>query len=385
MEGYVNKKIGVLGGGQLGKMLCQAAHPMGIKLHVMDQSDNYPTAAVTPYFTEGNFQNYRDVVSFGRDKDILTIEIENVDTTALHYLEKNGIKIYPQPNVIDLIKDKGEQKQFYKKNQLPTSPFQLYEDDKSILKAVEKGALKLPFVQKIRTGGYDGRGVQIVRSEEDLKNIMLEPSVVENLVDIDKEIAVIVARSANGEIKTFPVVEMEFHPTANLVEILFAPSKINNEKQEEARKIATKIAEKLEIIGLLAVELFLDNEGKILINEVAPRPHNSGHQTIEANVTSQYEQHLRAILGLPLGDTEILVPAAMANLLGDPEYNGKAIYNNIENCLRLSGVHVHLYGKEITSPFRKMGHVTVVDKDLDNAIAKAKEVKNTLKIISKTK
>lgn len=385
MEGYVNKKIGVLGGGQLGKMLCQAAHPMGIKLHVMDQSDNYPTAAVTPFFTEGNFQNHKDVVSFGRDKDILTIEIENVDTTALHYLEKNGIKVYPQPEIIDLIKDKGEQKQFYKKNNLPSSPFHLFENESSIIKAIDKGTIKFPFVQKIRKGGYDGRGVQIIKSQDDIVKLIPEPSVVEPMVEIDKEISVIVARSASGEVKTYPAVEMEFHPTANLVEILFCPSSITEEQEKKAAEIAIRIAEKFEIIGLLAVELFVDKSGNILINEVAPRPHNSGHQTIEANVTSQYEQHLRAILGLPLGETAILVPSAMGNLLGEPDHHGKAIYNNIEDCLKVPGAHIHLYGKDITKPFRKMGHVTVVDKDLQKAIEKAKKVKETLKIITKSK
>jgi 5-(carboxyamino)imidazole ribonucleotide synthase len=383
MTGYIKQKIGVLGGGQLGKMLCQAAHPMGIRLHVMDQSDNYPTAAVTPLFTEGNFQNYKDVISFGRDMDILTIEIENVNTEALLFLEKNGIKVYPQPKIIDLIKDKGTQKSFYAEHGLPTPAFSLHEDKNAILKAIQRASITLPFVQKIRTGGYDGRGVLVVKEEADLENLMDGPSVIEQLVDIKKELAVIVARSTNGEIKSFPLVEMQFHPTANLVELLFSPSQVSEEIQQKAKAISEQIAEKMEIFGLLAVELFLDKNDNILINEVAPRPHNSGHHTIEANITSQYEQHLRAILGLPLGNTDLIVPAAMTNLLGEPGYTGKAIYQNIEKCMEISGAHLHIYGKDTTKPYRKMGHVTAINPDLNEAIIRAKKVKDQLKIISK--
>lgn len=382
MANYHKLNIGVLGGGQLGKMLGQSASMMGLKLHMLDTSKDFPAHSANSSFTEGSFKDYDTVMAFAQDKDLVTVEIEAVNTQALHDLVSQGKKVYPQPHLLDLIKDKGLQKEFYKEKGLSTSPFELMEDAQAIKQAVVDGKLSIPFVQKARKDGYDGKGVHIVRHITDLSGLLDTASVIEPLVDIDRELAVIVARNENGDICSFPVVDMEFHPTANLVEYLFCPSAVSKTIQDKATVLAENIASKMEIVGLLAVELFLTKEGEILINEVAPRPHNSGHHTIEANDTSQYEQHLRAICNMPLGDTRLLTPAVMVNLLGDPEYTGDAHYQGMDECLAKSGVHMHLYGKATTKPYRKMGHATIIDKDLDEAIEKAKFVKNNLKIIS---
>jgi len=379
----IEKKVGILGGGQLGKMLCQEASKLGVRLNILEKDDSFPAAGVCPDFTYGDFKNYDDVLSFGRKMDVITVEIEAVNTEALHQLEKEGKEVYPQPSILDLIKDKGNQKSWYADQKLPTSPFELFDDAGAVREAVTLGQWAIPFVQKTRKDGYDGQGVKVVRTNSDLDSLLDAPCLVESLADIDKEIAVIVARSVSGELKSFPVVEMEFHPTANLVEFLFSPSHIDNDKKEEAKKIAESIADKMEIVGLLAVELFLNKDGSIWINEVAPRPHNSGHQTIEGNVTSQYAQHIRAILNLPLGDTAERGASVMVNILGEDNYKGKAYYEGLSECLEISGANIHLYGKADTKPFRKMGHATIVDKDLDQAISKAKQIKTTLKVITK--
>jgi len=380
---YTDQKIGVLGGGQLGKMLGQSASMMGLKMHVIDTDKSFPASASCMSFTEGSFKNYDDIIAFGQDKDIITVEIELVNTKALYELERQGKKVYPQPHLLDMIKDKGLQKQFYQEKGLITSDFVLADNASEIRQWVLDEKLSIPFVQKARTDGYDGSGVHIVRSLADLQNLLDTKSVVEPLVDIEKEIAVIVARNSEGQISSFPVVDMEFHPTANLVEYLFSPSRVESSMQSKAINLAESIAKEMKIVGLLAVELFLTKDNELLINEVAPRPHNSGHHTIEANITSQYEQHLRAITGMPLGDTALIQPAVMVNLLGAPNHQGKAHYDNINECLATSGAHIHLYGKSITKPYRKMGHATIVDKDLNKAIEKAQFVKDTLKIIAK--
>ncbi len=373
-------KIGILGGGQLGKMLCEAASPLDLDIHILDQSIEMSAGKICRNFTEGDFNNFDDVVAFGEDKDVITIEIESVNHKALAHLEKLGKKVYPQSRNIALIKDKGAQKTFYQENEIPTSPFSLFTNAEEIIAAVDAGDVTIPFVQKARTGGYDGRGVQIVKTKEDLKKLLHVPSLVEEKVDIHTEISVIVARSPSGDMASFPVVEMEFHPTANLVEYLSCPSLLSESIQQKAKEVAESIASKLEIVGLLAVELFYDNRGDILVNEVAPRPHNSGHHSIEGNITSQFQQHLRAILDLPLGDTSLIKPSVMINILGEEGFTGDAIYENIEECLQLSGVYIHLYGKSVTKPYRKMGHATITSDTLEEAIEKAKFVKRTLKV-----
>jgi 5-(carboxyamino)imidazole ribonucleotide synthase len=372
-----NFKLGVLGGGQLGRMLIQSGIDFNIPFSVLDPDPQAPCASLAEFKT-GKLTDYNTVLEFGSSCDIVTIEIENVNTDALKELQRRGKKIYPQPEVIELIQDKRVQKEFYKKNGIPTAEFILVNNAAE----VKKNAGFLPAVNKLGKEGYDGRGVQILRSETDLDKAFDAPGLLEKLIDFEKEIAVIVARNAQGEVKTFPVVEMIFHPTANLVEYLFAPADIATSVASEADKIAKKIIQDLSMVGLLAVEMFVTRDGKVLVNEVAPRPHNSGHQTIEANNTSQYEQHLRAILNLPLGDTALIMPSAMVNLLGEPGYNGVARYQGFEDVIATPGVHVHMYGKQITKPFRKMGHVTITDADIESLKKKAKFVKETLKVIA---
>lgn len=370
--------IGVLGGGQLGRMMLQSAINLNLTISVLDPDKNAPCRHLVKKFTHGSLTDYETVYDFGKDKDLITIEIENVNIEALKQLEKEGKKVYPQPHIIELIQDKGTQKMFYQRNNIPSPDFFLVENKNQIAKYADY----FPFFQKLRKGGYDGKGVSKLVSPHHLDKAFDEPSVLERLVDFDKELAVIVARNAGGEIKCFPVVECEFSPQANLVEFLFSPANIKKSVEKEAVKIAADVAEKLGIVGLLAVELFLTKDGKILVNEIAPRPHNSGHHTIEANVTSQFEQHLRAILNLPLGDTSIVRAGVMVNLLGDFGHEGTAIYQGMEDVLKFSGVYVHLYGKATTKPFRKMGHVTIVDDDIQKAKQKARIVKNTLKVIA---
>ncbi|KPM49513.1 5-(carboxyamino)imidazole ribonucleotide synthase [Jiulongibacter sediminis] len=373
------KKLGILGGGQLGRMLIQAAIDFDIYIKAIDPDPSAPCKFIAHEFVNGDFKDYKTVMSFAEDCDVITIEIENVNLEALEDLEKQGKKVFPQPAILRKIKDKRIQKQFYADNQLPTAGFEL-TDNKD---AVQKSSFELPFVNKLGEGGYDGRGVQLIRTNDDFQKAFEEPSLVEQMVDFEKELAVVVARSESGEITTFPVVEMVFHPEANLVEYLFAPAKINEELTQKATSLAKQTAECFGIVGLLAVEMFLTKNGEILINEVAPRPHNSGHHTLKANLVSQFEQHLRAILDLPLGDTSAVGPSAMVNLLGEEGHTGPANYEGMEDVLGLPGVHPFLYGKAITKPFRKMGHITVVDADFDKLKEKVNFVKQTLKVTSK--
>lgn len=381
-QSKLNQKIGILGGGQLGKMLCQAGSILGLDISILEKDRTFPAASVCSSFVCGDITDFDDVMRFGINMDIITIEIENVNTDALEALEELGKKVYPPSSALKIIKDKGKQKMFYEGSDLPSSEFTLYKSREEILTDISKGALSIPFVQKSRTEGYDGRGVQVVRSVSDLDLLFDGATLVEDMVDIEQEIAVIVARNPSGDMIAFPIVEMQFHPLANLVEFLFCPANVPPSKAHEAETLGLKIAEKMGIVGLLAIEMFITKDGSILINEVAPRPHNSGHHTIEACTTSQYEMHLRAILDLPLGSTELIRPAVMVNLLGEPGYVGQALYMDIEKCLSLDGVYPHIYGKKETKPYRKMGHVTIVDKNLIMAIEKARIVQKTLKVIS---
>lgn len=379
----IQQKIGILGGGQLGKMLCQEASKLGIRLHILEKDDTFPSAGVCPDISYGDFKNYDDVLAFGRKMDVVTVEIEAVNTEALHQLEKEGISVFPQPAILDLIKDKGDQKSWYIDHDIPTVPFELFGNADTVRNAVKAGKWSIPFVQKSRKDGYDGQGVKVIKSLEDLNEILDCPCLLEEMANIEKEISVIVARNQSGDIKSFPVVEMEFHPTANLVEFLFSPSEVSKDIKERATELAETVAEKMGIVGLLAVELFLTKTGDILVNEVAPRPHNSGHQTIEGNVVSQYGQHIRAILNLPLGDTSMRGASVMVNILGEPGFQGPAYYEGLDESLKISGANIHLYGKAVTKPFRKMGHATIVDSSLEGAIEKAKKLKSTLKVITK--
>lgn len=374
----INDKIGVLGGGQLGLMLLQAAIDLNLYVKILDVKDA-PCAAIAPEFVEGSLQDYDTVYRFGQDVDVLTIEIEKVNVEALEVLEREGKKVFPQPHVIRLIQDKRTQKQFYRDNNLPTADFILTEN----LEDVRQHADFLPAFHKLGRDGYDGKGVQRIASESDFDKAFDAPGLLEKAVDFEKELAVIVARNERGEVATFPTVEMVFHPEANLVEYLFAPAEISEEIERQAEDLAKKIAQAIGIVGLLAVEMFLTKDGQLLINEVAPRPHNSGHHTIRANFTSQFEQHWRAILNLPLGDTTAYTPAAMVNLLGEIGHTGPAHYEGMESILAMHGVFPFLYGKKMTKPFRKMGHITVTDSDLKKLKEKAEWAKEVLKVITK--
>jgi len=371
-----NLKIGVLGGGQLGRMMIQSAIDFNLDIHVLDPDPNAPCKCIATSFETGSLTDYERVMAFGQDKDLLTIEIENVNTQALSELEKQGKKVFPQPRVIELIQNKLHQKKFYAANGIPTAEFQ------EVSGAAEVAQKKdfLPFVNKLATGGYDGRGVQVIRTEDALGKAFDAPGFVEKLVDFDKELAVIVARNEAGQVQTFPTVEMVFHPEHNLVEYLFSPASISPEIEDQAQQLAKELIEKLDMVGLLAIEMFLTKEGHLLVNEIAPRTHNSGHQTIEGNVTSQFEQHLRAILNWPLGNTDTLIPSAMVSLLGEDGYSGEARYEGMEQVLAKNGVHVHLYGKKLTKPFRKMGHITVANHNIDQLKQTVNFVKSTLKV-----
>ena len=371
-------KIGLLGGGQLGRMLIQEAINWNIDFAVLDNDKNAPCKHLTSNFTHGSITDYETVLEFGKDKDIITIEIENVNADALMVLENLGKQVYPQPNILKIIQDKGLQKMFYHEYKFPTAEFILTETRQDVTDCYNV----IPFVQKLRKGGYDGKGVQIMNTVDDLQQAFDAPSVLEKKIDFKKELSVIVARNLKGEIVVYNTVECIFDPELNLVDTLISPADINEDIEKEAQQIAQKIIETLGMVGILAVEFFLTNDNKLLVNEIAPRPHNSGHHTIEANITSQYEQHLRAILNYPLGNTEATSAAAMVNIIGEDGYNGKAIYKGLENVLEIKNIFVHLYGKEVTKPFRKMGHATVLGINTSDCLDKANKIKNLLTVIA---
>lgn len=375
---YGDLKLGILGGGQLGRMLIQQAINYNVTVKVLDPDREAPCRKLCDEFVVGSLSDYDTVYKFGKKVDLLTIEIEKVNVDALEQLEKEGVLVYPQPRIIRLIQDKGLQKQFFKQNDIPTADFQVI----SSAEQLKKSHIPFPYIQKLRRDGYDGKGVYKVKDESYLAGAFTEPSLIERWVDFEKELGVIVARNENGDVSSFPLVEMEFNAEANLVEFLISPSTLPFDIHEQAKVIAEKIAEDLNIVGLLAVEMFLTRDGKILVNELAPRPHNSGHQSIEGNVVSQFEQHLRAIFNQPLGDTATISNAIMINVLGEAGHEGPAVYQGIEKILKCPGVYLHLYGKALTKPFRKMGHVTIVDADREKAIEKARYVQETLKVIS---
>ncbi len=371
-------KLGILGGGQLGRMLIQEAINYNLTTLVLDPDTDAPCKHIANYFECGSITDFDTVYNFGKKADIITIEIEKVNIEALEQLEKEGKQVFPQSRVIRLIQDKGVQKQFFKENNIPTAPFQLVNTTEDI----RNSNFPFPYILKQRKDGYDGKGVMRVNSAADIDNAFDAPCLIEELVDFEKEVAVIVARNSKGDMKTFPMVEMEFNAEANLVEFLIGPSTYPEALQHKAEVIAKNIASSLNVTGLLAVEMFVTKNGDLLVNELAPRPHNSGHQTIEGNYVSQFAQHLRSIFNLPLGDTRCINNAVMINLLGEKNHNGVAKYQGLEKIMAIEGVYVHLYGKKYTKPFRKMGHITIVDQNREAAIQKANFVKNTLKVIS---
>lgn len=374
--------LGIIGGGQLGKMLLTETRRLDIRTKVLDPSPEAPCRIACNEFVQGSLTDKQTVLDFAQDCDVVTIEIENVSTEALKELKAQGKKVYPDPEVLDIIKNKVTQKHFYKEHSITTAPFISFDTKDELNQLLEKEGMKLPFVWKAATGGYDGKGVMVIRDEDSLGQVPDAPGLVEELIPFEKELAVVVARSPKGEVKSFPVVEMDFHPTANLVEYVFSPSLIDASLQEKATKLAKEVAQKFAHVGLLAVEMFLTKEGGILVNEVAPRVHNSGHLTIEGNITSQFDQHLRAILDLPLGDTAMVKPSVMVNLTGEEAHTGSVVYEGIEDLMSMSGVYIHLYGKAETRPFRKMGHVTITADKLKEARSLAKRVKSTIKVKS---
>ncbi|AQT69673.1 N5-carboxyaminoimidazole ribonucleotide synthase [Anaerohalosphaera lusitana] len=374
-------KLGIIAGGQLGKMLALAASRWDVKTYILDSDDHCPASTVCTRFVEGDYRDFEKVYEFGQQVDMVTFEIENVNVEALRKLKQEGKRIYPDPEVLAMIQDKGVQKQFYLEHGIPSPAFVLCDGREQVIKSIGEG-VQFPFVQKARKAGYDGKGVVVVRGEGDLGKLLDVPCVVERAVDIDKELAVIVTRNGRGEMACFSAVEMVFNPEANLVELLVSPAEIDADVQDRAIELARQVTEKSGIQGVLAVELFLDTDGELWVNEAAPRPHNSGHHTIESAITSQYEQHLRAIFNFPLGSTDLKRPAVMMNLLGDREHEGPVRYEGLTESMAIPGVKVHIYGKKETRPFRKMGHVTIVSPTTDEAKKHAVRVRDLLKVKS---
>ena len=377
-----NLKLGIITGGQLGKMLIQEASKWSIDTYILDNDEACPAKAIATHYVKGNHLDFDAVYQFGKTVDLLTFEIESINVEALKKLKSEGVNIQPDPSILELIQDKGLQKQFYSQNGIPTSDYTLYETDTNIQDAIQKGELHFPFVQKLRKGGYDGRGVAVVNGPDDVSKILPGASIVEKKVEIFKEISVIVARNKDGQVKCYPVVEMVFDQKANLVDKLICPSSISANQAEQALRMAGEIISLMDMQGLLAVEFFIDSKGEVLVNEMAPRTHNSGHHSIESIVTSQFEQHLRAILNLPLGSTEQMMPAVMVNVLGAEGYEGPVFYEGIRECMAIDGVNIHLYGKKITKPYRKMGHVTIVSDTIESALEKAEKVQQLINVKS---
>ena len=371
-------QLGVLGGGQLGRMLIQETINYDVQIHCLDPDADAPCKDIAHSLTVGSLNDFDTVYKFGKNKDVITVEIENVSIEALEKLEAEGKKVFPQPAVLKIIRDKGLQKQFYADHNIPTPAFYLVNNKEEIKNYISE----FPFMQKMRTGGYDGKGVTPLRNEKDLENAFEVPSVLEKFVDFEKELSVIVARNENGETKVYPTVECEFSPEANLVEFLFSPADVSQEIEKAAEELAISIIDKLGMVGILAVELFLTKDGQLLVNEIAPRPHNSGHHTIECNVTSQFEQHMRSVLNLPLGDTRTIQPGVMINLLGEKGYQGNVIYQGLEKAIAIPGVKPHIYGKAETKSFRKMGHITIVAPTLEEAKTNGRKVKDLVKVIA---
>lgn len=378
-----NFTLGILGGGQLGKMMLYQTRKFDITTHVLDPSFDAPCRISCDHFTQGDLMNYDAVFNFGKKVDILTLEIEGVNLEAIEALEKMGKIVYPSANTLRNIQNKGVQKKFYKTHHIPTAAFSVFDSISLVKKALANDELKLPFVWKSCTGGYDGKGVQVIKTSQTLEQLPDCPCVIEDLVNFKNELAVIVARNPSQQVKTYPVVEMEFHPQANQVEYVICPARIDKQVAEKARNIAIQVSKAFEHVGLLAVEMFQTIDDQIIVNEVAPRPHNSGHYSIEASYTNQFEQHIRAVLDLPLGNTASKVGGIMVNLVGEQNHTGDVAYQNIKEIMAMDGVTPHIYGKKQTRPFRKMGHVTIVNENIDTAREIAQQVKQRIKVISK--
>ncbi len=374
--------LGILGGGQLGRMLCQAALDLPVRTRILDPDPHCPAARCCDELVTGDFADEAAVVAFGAGCDVVTIEIEHVSVAGLRRLQAAGTAVYPDPAALAIIQDKGAQKAFFRAHGLETADFQLTESRADLAQYVARNPALLPAFQKLRRGGYDGQGVCHLPDAAALANAFDAPAVLEARVAAVKELAVVVARAVDGTTRAFPVVEMAFDPHTHLVRTLFAPAAISADLAARATALAVRTCEAFGTVGLLAVELFLTAAGELLVNEVAPRPHNSGHHTMEANATSQFQQHLRAVLGLPLGDTASRAPAAaMVNLLGAPDGgDGPTHVGGLAEALAVPGAYLHLYGKARTRPHRKMGHATVLAATAAEAQAGAETVARVLRI-----
>jgi 5-(carboxyamino)imidazole ribonucleotide synthase len=370
--------IGLLGGGQLGRMLLQAAIDLDLQIACLDPDAEASCHQLTPDFHQGSFQDYETVYRFGQAYDVISIEIEHVNIAALKQLEAEGKKVFPQPHILEMIQDKRLQKQFFKDYGFPSADFVLTDNQAELA----EHAAFLPAFHKLGKGGYDGKGVQYIPDAASISKGFDAPGLLEKAVDFEKELAVIVTRNPQGETAVFPAVEMVFHPEQNLVEFLFSPAEISVAIEKQAEKIAVDLINQLGLVGVLAVEMFLTKDGEVLINEIAPRPHNSGHQTIRGNESSQYEQHLRAITGLPLGSTKSNGFSGMLNLLGAEGFSGPAKYEGLAEIMAIPGVYPFLYGKKVTKPFRKMGHITILGDSKEDIIEKANQVKNLIRVVS---
>ena len=375
-------KLGILGGGQLGKMLLAETRKFDIQTYVLDPSTDAPCHIACNKFVQGSLTDFETVYNFGKLVNLLTFEIELVNIEALEKLENEGLKIYPSPKTLKLIQNKAVQKNFYLKNNIPTSKYKRFKNFADLKTSDVIANFSYPFVWKAAEFGYDGHGVKIIRSKEDLENLPDVECIAEEMINFKNELSVIVVRNPLGEARNYPVVEMEFHPEANQVEYVICPARINEKIAQKAIDIALNVSRKFNNIGLLAVEMFLTHDDQILVNEVAPRPHNSGHHTIEASYTSQFENHLRAILNLPLGNCDSKLAGVMVNLVGEEGFSGDVIYKNIEKIMSIDGVTPHIYGKRQTRPFRKMGHVTIVHQQMEVARKIAEEVKNCIRVVS---
>ena len=371
---YSNLKLGIIGGGQLGKIMSQKAKKMGFHVTILDPTFNCPAAQVSDKHIMGGFHDKEKLEQLVQETDVTTFELEHVDTSILKELFDHGHTIHPSPYVIELIQNKYEQKKLLDQKGIPVPAYKDVEKDEDL------AAFGFPVIQKAKMGGYDGKGVQMLKTEADLVHRLPTESFIEELVDIDKELAVIVARNVQGDIKCYPVVEMLFDERTNICDIVMAPAKISKEIEEKSIEVSIKAIEALEGVGIFAVELFLTKQGEVLVNEIAPRPHNSGHYTVEACATSQFEQIIRAVTNLPLGSTKLISPAVMINLLGEEGYEGEPFIDGIHEALEIPELSFHFYGKTFTKPFRKMGHVTVLDDDIDKAFEKAMKAKDILKI-----
>ena len=376
-------KLGILGGGQLGKMLLQVTSRLSIKTNILDPSEDSPCKNLCNEFETGNLMDFDAVYQFGKKCDLVTFEIEHVNIEALEKLESEGTKVYPTSKTLKIIQNKNLQKQFFIDNNIPTSDFYYFKSPKDFKNSLHKNQISFPCVWKKTKFGYDGYGVEIIKSIEQIDNLPNEECIIEEFIPFEKELATTIVRNYSGDIQIFPLVQMDFNKESNQVEYVVCPAQVNREIKDLANALAMKVSKSFKHVGLLAIEMFLTKDNKILINEVAPRPHNSAHYSIEACENSQFQQHINSILNLKLGSCKSNNNAIMVNLVGEKGYSGPVIYQGIEKAMEQSNVSVHIYGKSNTKPNRKMGHVTVTDENLKNGLKKAKSVKNLIKVKTK--